>query len=501
MSLPPIETPSALDFTARPQSAERAGGPRAESDDSRFAETLNRATESSERPTTREQDNETDGESPAPSDPAVSTEKNEPSEDATATDNESANAAAAASDSESDTDTASADVDSDEGEDEALAAATDFVLLATPDQTDVTPEIAAAETSTTEDVAAQFVVTTETAAEAAEPVSATPVGSTTQTGTPSPDAVEAQSASAATKPAETAAPQAQPDQPAAESDALATSPSDQPPSPETTTTSVADPNTEAQTVAPEPPAAATGEGNQQDQRRQQSTGGEQRSETPVAQEAAPLESATDAKPTSAAEVIETLPPATNADSAGAEPAADSPKPQAPAASLTEVAAGRLPTGRAQQSSGDETTLRVDPARFVARVSRAIQSAADRGGEVRLRLSPPELGTVQIKLSLGEGAMTATLETDNANARNLLLDNLPALRERLAEQEIRIEKFDVDVRQDGQASQQEQAEDDDRPSSTTGRSDQTKTPTTDITEQSPLTANPAIGGDGAINLVA
>ena len=45
-------------------------------------------------------------------------------------------------------------------------------------------------------------------------------------------------------------------------------------------------------------------------------------------------------------------------------------------------------------------------------------------------------------------MSAKVEVETAAARNVLLDNLPALRERLAEQDIRIEKFDVDVRRDG-----------------------------------------------------
>jgi flagellar hook-length control protein FliK len=61
-----------------------------------------------------------------------------------------------------------------------------------------------------------------------------------------------------------------------------------------------------------------------------------------------------------------------------------------------------------------------------------------------------------------GVMTAAVETETLAARQILLDHLPALRDRLAEQNIRIERFDVDVRQDnhgGQAdshgSQQEQ----------------------------------------------
>jgi flagellar hook-length control protein FliK len=83
-------------------------------------------------------------------------------------------------------------------------------------------------------------------------------------------------------------------------------------------------------------------------------------------------------------------------------------------------------------------------RFVQRVARAFQAIAGREGNVRLRLHPPELGSLRLELAVRGGVMTARLEAENTAARNLLLDNLPALRDRLAEQDIRIERFDVDL---------------------------------------------------------
>ncbi len=55
--------------------------------------------------------------------------------------------------------------------------------------------------------------------------------------------------------------------------------------------------------------------------------------------------------------------------------------------------------------------------------------------------------MRLEISVNQGALTATIETDSSNARQLLLDNLPALRDRLAEQNVKIERFDVDVRRD------------------------------------------------------
>lgn len=55
--------------------------------------------------------------------------------------------------------------------------------------------------------------------------------------------------------------------------------------------------------------------------------------------------------------------------------------------------------------------------------------------------------MRLELSVKQGVMTAKVETDTAAARQALLDNLPTLRDRLAEQNVRIDRFDVDVRRD------------------------------------------------------
>jgi len=119
----------------------------------------------------------------------------------------------------------------------------------------------------------------------------------------------------------------------------------------------------------------------------------------------------------------------------------------------ERALGRLLPGKATSSEAGKTETSeaptVDRARFVQRVGGAIRAAQQNDGQIQLRLSPPELGTLRIDITVNKGVLTAKLEVENSAARTVLLDNLPALRERLAEQEIRIEKFDVDVRRDGQ----------------------------------------------------
>ena len=99
------------------------------------------------------------------------------------------------------------------------------------------------------------------------------------------------------------------------------------------------------------------------------------------------------------------------------------------------------TGRAARHSD----AAIDSTRLLSRVARAFAAAQQRDGEIQLRLSPPELGSLKLTVQMHEGGLAARLETETT-AATALLDNLPALRERLAEQGLRIERFDVDLMQ-------------------------------------------------------
>lgn len=87
---------------------------------------------------------------------------------------------------------------------------------------------------------------------------------------------------------------------------------------------------------------------------------------------------------------------------------------------------------------------VEQVRLVERVTRAFRAAEGRGGVVTLRLHPPELGALRVELRVQDGAMSARLEAETSAARSILIDNAHILRDRLAEQGVRIERFDVDL---------------------------------------------------------
>jgi flagellar hook-length control protein FliK len=119
------------------------------------------------------------------------------------------------------------------------------------------------------------------------------------------------------------------------------------------------------------------------------------------------------------------------------------------ATLDRLAARAMRSGDSDNQTTGGTA--VDRTRFVQRVEGAVRAAQQRDGRIQVRLSPPELGNLKIELAVQNGVMTAKLEAETPAARNALLDNLPALRERLAQQDIRVEKFEVDIRRDSGGS--------------------------------------------------
>jgi flagellar hook-length control protein FliK len=136
------------------------------------------------------------------------------------------------------------------------------------------------------------------------------------------------------------------------------------------------------------------------------------------------------------------------------------------AKLTDPAASRGVPARASDAVGQRSgevasSDAADRARFVQRVARAFESAADRGGHVRLRLYPPELGSLRLDLTVRGGHLSARLETDTESARNMLLENLPALKERLAGHHIQVERFDIEWRGHDQGGLPQRSGDADR----------------------------------------
>ena len=90
-------------------------------------------------------------------------------------------------------------------------------------------------------------------------------------------------------------------------------------------------------------------------------------------------------------------------------------------------------------------------KLVQRVLRGLEQLGDGGGQVKLRLHPPELGTLQLTLRMESGQMFARMEVETPAARDALLNNVQTLKDRLADQGMEIQSFEVQVTTDSTSS--------------------------------------------------
>jgi flagellar hook-length control protein FliK len=82
--------------------------------------------------------------------------------------------------------------------------------------------------------------------------------------------------------------------------------------------------------------------------------------------------------------------------------------------------------------------------LVDRVTNSLRTSFDTGGEMRVRLEPPELGRVQVEVSAGNGEVTARLEVQTPSARQTLLDNISMLHDAIAQTGATVNRIDVVV---------------------------------------------------------
>lgn len=119
------------------------------------------------------------------------------------------------------------------------------------------------------------------------------------------------------------------------------------------------------------------------------------------------------------------------------------------ASASSTAPSIQTPGRASSTAPASAGSRLSQhqeSKLVQRVLRGMEQLADGGGQVRLRLHPPELGSLQMSLRIEGTAIFAEMQVETTSARDALMKNLPVLKERLSEQGMQIELFDV--RSDG-----------------------------------------------------
>lgn len=150
-------------------------------------------------------------------------------------------------------------------------------------------------------------------------------------------------------------------------------------------------------------------------------------------------------------------------------------------------------------SGKGAGEAVDSARFVQRVANAFAAMGQRSGPVRLKLYPPELGSLRMEITVKNGALSVKVEAETAVTKSLLLDNLPVLRERLAEQGIKVERFDVGFSDQQQGGPSERPDQGGRSFRQTGQGNDSRADSGGSAQSIEPTNAPALTSDGRLDV--
>ncbi len=87
-------------------------------------------------------------------------------------------------------------------------------------------------------------------------------------------------------------------------------------------------------------------------------------------------------------------------------------------------------------------------RLVQRIARSFNRITAEGGLINLRLHPEQLGSLSVQVRLEGKSMSAVLSTETEQARDIILNELPMLRQRLSEQGFEVTRFSVEVSNSG-----------------------------------------------------
>jgi flagellar hook-length control protein FliK len=152
---------------------------------------------------------------------------------------------------------------------------------------------------------------------------------------------------------------------------------------------------------------------------------------------------------------------TDASAAGPETAAVSTPPaavveevataKAGEASLEDVksvesAASDRSMPEVRHAEAQERVSRADQERLISRIAQAVtQAQHGERSTVRLRLYPPELGTVRVEVSSVRGSVTVRIETSTPEAQGALNANLAGLRAQLADSGVDARGIEVQYR--------------------------------------------------------
>ncbi len=99
---------------------------------------------------------------------------------------------------------------------------------------------------------------------------------------------------------------------------------------------------------------------------------------------------------------------------------------------------------AVKSTTAPTLLNLESPEFPHRLAGYLQQAAETGQSLKIRLNPPELGTLQIEISRQAGQTIALLEVESVAAKTIILEQIALLRDSLQQQGLKLDQLTVEV---------------------------------------------------------
>jgi flagellar hook-length control protein FliK len=128
------------------------------------------------------------------------------------------------------------------------------------------------------------------------------------------------------------------------------------------------------------------------------------------------------------------------------------------APVVNTTVGTTPANPLPQAATTATPAPVDANAVVDQVLQGIsmRTLSDGSQSVRMRLVPESLGSVTVNLSVQGGSVNATMLAQNTDVRDALLANQQALARSLADAGLKLASFTVNLANNGQYQQQQQA---------------------------------------------
>lgn len=119
-------------------------------------------------------------------------------------------------------------------------------------------------------------------------------------------------------------------------------------------------------------------------------------------------------------------------------------------SVNQQVVSSQPTSTSSTQSNAPVTPTVDAKQveqLVERIVSSVRQSQSIGQQLKIRLSPPELGTLQIEVSLKNGEYTAKLEVQNNQVQKVINDNIAQLRDALAKSGVAMDRIEVNINTD------------------------------------------------------